>query len=237
MTTTLPERSPTVDAAAPHPAAVECLCPFCGAFNTDVGRPCRHCRTEDTTAARAAARKRVGPWFVLQSKNPAAPGMSLSALLTLIRQGMVTDRSVIRGPATGQLWRLAGKVRGISREFGSCYGCGGDLYAADPVCPHCQRPPVPAGRHRRRRPRGLEPTPADPADRKPVPPRPDLLGPRDLAKAFSLGYGTAPAAVGMPSVTLDDLLPPTRTGPPPPPGPRPWPPSRPSPPSSSAAGS
>ncbi len=220
MTTTLPR--PTANArplgtrtGPTTPAGggeVECLCPFCGAFNAGVGQPCRHCRTEDTTAARAAARKRVGPWFVLNARNPAAPGLSLTALTAMIRSGLVTDRSVIRGPATGQLWRLAGKVRGISREFGCCYGCGGDLYAADPVCPHCQRP--------QSLPADIDAGPADPAAGSFVPAQPDrplnrqdLLTPRDVAKAFSLGFN--PAAPGTaPTVTTDlnELLPPNGPG-------------------------
>jgi hypothetical protein len=226
MATTLTENTLVDTAANPANAgpAIECLCPFCGSFNRGVGQPCQHCRTEDTTAARAAARKRVGPWFVLQSKNLAAPGIGFVALLAMIRQGIVTDRSVIRGPATGQLWRLAGKVRGISREFGQCYGCDGELSVLDPLCPHCQRPqslpadvdateePTPAPRPTP----AAAPTPgayvpsADRGHRPP--PKQDLLTPRDLAKAFSLGFG-APA--GHPTdapqtlsdVSLNDLLP------------------------------
>ena len=207
MTTSLPHRTAnnvTDDTHAPNVGGVECLCPFCGAFHGDIGRPCRHCGTEDTTAARTAARKRVGPWFVLQAQNPAAPGMTLQGLLALIRQGTVTDRSVIRGPATGQLWRLAGKVRGISREFGACYGCSGDLYAADPVCPHCQRPQsLPADVDA-----APEPPVAPPARTDRTPPRQDLLTPRDVAKAFSLGFGpAATGGAGVPTVSLNDLLP------------------------------
>ena len=196
-TTDAPARIP---APADRPAnTVECLCPFCGAFNAGVGRPCGTCGTEDTTAARAAARKRVGPWFVLNTRNPAAPGMGLPALLAMVRQGTVTDRSVVRGPATGQLWRLAGKVRGLSREFGLCYGCGGELTAGAGLCPHCQRPQsLPADID-------ADPAPAGfvAADRRP--PRDDLLTPRDVAKAFSLGYG--PGSASTPPVSLDALLP------------------------------
>jgi hypothetical protein len=207
MTTTHSQRNPGTPAQA-SAGGIECLCPFCGNFHTDIGRPCRHCGTEDNTAARAAARKRVGPWFVLQSKNLAAPGMSHQALLAQIRGGLVTDRSVIRGPATGQLWRLAGKVRGISREFGTCYGCNGDLYPADPVCPHCQRPQsLPADIDA-----AAEPSPAPRTER--VPPKQDLLTARDVAKAFSLGYGPGSPGGTMPAspVTLNDLLPPTPPG-------------------------
>jgi hypothetical protein len=118
---------------------VECLCPFCGAFNTGVGRPCGHCALEDTNATRAATTQRVGPWFVLQTRNPSAPGMNFETLQSLIRRHAVVSRSVVRGPTTGQLWRLASKVRGLSREFGQCYDCGEDIERDEEVCPHCDR--------------------------------------------------------------------------------------------------
>ena len=204
MATTL-----TADARDTHTPTVECLCPFCGSFHTGVGRPCSHCGTEDTTAARTAARKRVGPWFVLQTRNPAAPGMSFPALLAAIRSGRVTDRSVVRGPATGQLWRLAGKVRGVSREFGLCYACHGELTIADPLCPHCQRP--------QSLPADVDASPAPPAPNAYVPadrgdrppPKHDLLTPRDVAKAFSLGFSASTGVRSTPAqgVPLTDLLP------------------------------
>ena len=185
-----PTTAPRPLAVRPPAATIECLCPFCGAFNSGVGRPCRSCGTEDTTAARAAAAKRVGPWFVLNARNPSAPGMSLPALLTMVRQGIVTHRSVIRGPATGQLWRLAGKVRGLSREFGQCYGCGGELAESTAVCPHCDRPQsLPADIDAPAAATGFVA-----ADRRP--PKDDLLTPADVAKAFSLGFNPAGAAVG-----------------------------------------
>jgi hypothetical protein len=94
---------------------------------------------EDNNATRAATSQRVGPWFVLQSRNPSAPGMHFDTLKSLIHRHLVTSRSVVRGPTTGQLWRLASKVRGLSREFGQCYDCGEDIERDDTVCPHCDR--------------------------------------------------------------------------------------------------
>ena len=76
---------------------------------------------------RQATRAQVGPWYVMQARNPSAPGMKCSTLLALIRKGQVTPRSVIRGPTTFQLWRFAARVKGISREFGLCYSCGGEV--------------------------------------------------------------------------------------------------------------
>jgi hypothetical protein len=100
---------------------------------------------EDTPVTRQATKARIGPWYVLQSRNPAAPGMKYATLLALIHKGQVTARSVIRGPTTHQLWRFAAHVRGVSREFGLCYSCSGSIDRTASVCPYCQRsqqPPV-----------------------------------------------------------------------------------------------
>jgi hypothetical protein len=94
---------------------------------------------EDTPATRQATKARIGPWYVLQNRNPAAPGMKYATLLALIHRGHVTPRSVVRGPTTYQLWRFAAHVRGVSREFGLCYSCGGTIDRGVAICPHCQR--------------------------------------------------------------------------------------------------
>jgi hypothetical protein len=94
---------------------------------------------EDTPATRQATKARIGPWYVLQSRNPAAPGMKYATLLALINKGHVTARSIVRGPTTHQLWRFAAHVRGVSREFGICYSCAGEIDRETSICPHCQR--------------------------------------------------------------------------------------------------
>ena len=63
-----------------------------------------------TEATRKATQARIGPWFIRQNRNPAAPGMKFDTLLTLIRRGQVTAYSVLRGPTTHQLWRFAAEV-------------------------------------------------------------------------------------------------------------------------------
>jgi hypothetical protein len=49
----------------------------------------------------------------------------------------------VRGPTTHQLWRFAAHVKGLSREFGVCYSCGGAIQATVSLCPHCNRPQQP----------------------------------------------------------------------------------------------
>ncbi|MCC6424393.1 MAG: hypothetical protein IT447_13025, partial [Phycisphaerales bacterium] len=63
----------------------------------------------------------------------------------LIKKGQVTARTIVRGPTTHQLWRFAAHVKGVSREFGLCHGCGAEIETTANICPKCQRlqePPV-----------------------------------------------------------------------------------------------
>ena len=100
---------------------------------------------EDTAQTRHATRNRIGPWYVLQTRNPSAPGMKFDTLMVLVRRGQVTPRSIVRGPTTHQLWRFAARVKGLSREFGLCYACGGEVETTARVCIHCQKLQEPPG--------------------------------------------------------------------------------------------
>ena len=125
-----PDPLPISQPISPPPAKpieIQCLCPFCGAFNSGILKPCAHCEMEDTTAARDANRQRSGLWFVMPPNGPASAGMNFDAIVALISRQLILPRTVVRGPTTGQLWRLASKIRGLSREFGHCYACGGDI--------------------------------------------------------------------------------------------------------------
>lgn len=100
---------------------------------------------QNTPQTRRVTRGRIGPWYVMQSRNPAAPGMKLDVLLGFIRKGQVTARSIVRGPTTHQFWRYAAHVKGLSREFGLCFSCGADIATESNLCPHCgklQEPPI-----------------------------------------------------------------------------------------------
>ena len=141
----------TADPQPPRPEADEVrqqlagkhACPFCGVIRVDAQAPCPRCTMEDTPATRQATRQRIGPWFVLQARNPSAPGMKFATLVSLIKKNHVTPRSIVRGPTTHQLWTFAAQVRGLSREFGLCYSCGEAIDPAAKVCPHCDRQQMP----------------------------------------------------------------------------------------------
>lgn len=152
--TEIPDDSATTtrpaDAARPAPHELEALrgksvCPFCGEVREQESKECPRCAMEDTPATRQATRLRIGPWFVLQSRNPSAPGMKWSTLLALVQRGQITPRSVVRGPTTHQLWTFAARVRGLSRELGLCHNCNAEIEPTANICPSCnklQEPPV-----------------------------------------------------------------------------------------------
>jgi hypothetical protein len=136
---TIPEETERTAEVSKPSAAVMSVCPFCGAIAEKNDAACPRCKMENTALTRQATRARIGPWYVMQSRNPSAPGMKCNTLLALIRKGQVTPRSVIRGPTTFQLWRFAARVKGISREFGLCYSCGAELQRTSTFCPRCSR--------------------------------------------------------------------------------------------------
>jgi hypothetical protein len=114
-------------------------CPFCGSVSEKSASPCARCGMDNTPEARKATKARIGPWYVLQARNPAAPGMRFDTLLSFVRKGRVRARSVVRGPTTHQLWRFAAHVKGLSREFGLCFSCGNSIETTANICPQCNR--------------------------------------------------------------------------------------------------
>ena len=124
---------------ARYPLQGRHVCPFCGSVNETMEGPCPQCTMGNTAETRKATKSRIGPWYVLQSRNPAAPGMKYQTLLGFVRKGRVKARSIVRGPTTHQLWRFACQVKGLSREFGVCYSCGGAVERDAQLCPQCNR--------------------------------------------------------------------------------------------------
>ncbi len=142
----LPE-APPGESPSPKPSPPaqvgKAVCPFCGQPKLATAEPCPRCTMDDTPATRQATKARIGPWYVLQNRSPSAPGMKFATLIWLVNKGHVTPRSIVRGPTTYQLWRYAAHVRGLSREWGLCYSCGGSIEKTATICVHCERPQEP----------------------------------------------------------------------------------------------
>jgi hypothetical protein len=90
-----------------YPLEGRYVCPFCGAVNETMEGPCPNCTMSNTAETRKATKSRIGPWYVLQSRNPAAPGMKYETLLGFVRKGRVKARSILLGPTPHQLCRFA----------------------------------------------------------------------------------------------------------------------------------
>ena len=187
----------TIPASPSSPSPVEqnlawlkgkITCPFCGTVTERADEACARCGMNDTPANRDATKARIGPWYVLQSRNPAAPGMTYATLMLLVKKELVNARSIVRGPTTHQLWAFAATVRGLSREFGLCWSCGARVDKASLSCAACsstQRPPNSG---------------EDLIDRGDAPPLPDAPPTDDT---------TAPGVTSrpMPSTSMDIVLP------------------------------
>jgi hypothetical protein len=79
----------------------------------------------------------MGPWFALDEDHPTAPGVSWEKFVTLIQRGKVGPTSVVRGPATGGLWRLARDAPAVATQLGMCWSCHAAL--ADLSQARCDR--------------------------------------------------------------------------------------------------
>jgi hypothetical protein len=82
----------------------------------------------------------TGEWFVLQPDNTPSRGLTFTDIQAMVYEKRLTPRSMVRTPGTSDQWKSAAKVRGLSREFGVCYSCGGDIETFEISCPHCERP-------------------------------------------------------------------------------------------------
>jgi hypothetical protein len=105
---------------------------------------CPRCQCQDSEPARQAAAEQLGSWSVWEEGGNIGPPVSLTVVREMIRQGRLTRRSIVRGPTTRQLWCHAERVKGISREFGVCHACGGQVEMDVRTCPACgisQEPP------------------------------------------------------------------------------------------------
>ena len=79
----------------------------------------------------------MGPWFIRDAAQPFRPGCNLATIRMLITRGKVTRDSVVRGPTTGQFWRRADAVPGLSHLLGSCYSCRASADPGDSACRNC----------------------------------------------------------------------------------------------------
>ena len=113
-------------------------CVSCGQLVQRAARKCAHCGQNLTPRMVEKMRLHAGPWFVLEHLHPF-PGVTMDRIIRQIRRGLVTEATIVRGPATDFQWRFAVEIPGLCRYFGRCWNCHDPVAPSASYCPSCLR--------------------------------------------------------------------------------------------------
>tara|TARA_B110000495_G_scaffold184547_1_gene181664 strand:- start:4063 stop:4752 length:690 start_codon:yes stop_codon:yes gene_type:complete len=115
------------------------VCPVCGETQQETS-VCKSCDNSLDTDGLLYAEGSIGPWSIRDPKSPFLPGMTYDHLAELARRGEVELHTILRGPTTRQLWKVARRVPGIAHILGRCHSCGEHVAAQDRSCGACKTP-------------------------------------------------------------------------------------------------
>jgi len=170
-------------------------CVSCGQLVKRGATECDECGQDLSPAMLEKMRAHAGPWYVLEHVRPF-PGVSLERIIRQIRRGLITEASIVRGPASDNQWRFAVEIPGLCRYFGRCWQCHKEVAPSDAFCQSCLS-------HL-----SFEKPTAAPTAAQPAPPAPEAVDPnvqpgtRAAPAAPAPGEGVTPAAA---EVVGDDL--------------------------------
>lgn len=111
-------------------------CVSCGQLASRDENVCPECGQDLSESMLEKMRAYAGPWYVLEHVRPF-PGVRYERLVRQIRRGVLTETSIVRGPTTDHQWRFAGETPGLSKYFGRCWDCQGEIEPNDVYCPWC----------------------------------------------------------------------------------------------------
>jgi len=112
------------------------VCPICGETQPEI-KACRVCKTLLNSGGLLLAEGRMGPWWVRNEDLTFRPGITYDNLSALALTGKITLQSIVRGPTTRQLWKVARRVKGLSHLLGRCHNCGEHVSPKDRACDSC----------------------------------------------------------------------------------------------------
>ena len=98
---------------------------------------CRVCSTLLDTNGLLLAEGAIGPWWVREEELTFRPGITYDNLAELALSGKITLQTIVRGPTTRQLWKVARRVKGLSHLLGRCHNCGEHVSPDDRTCDGC----------------------------------------------------------------------------------------------------
>ena len=111
-------------------------CVSCGQLVYREDTECEHCGQDLTEEMLEKMRAHAGPWYVLEHVRPF-PGVSLERIVRQIKRGVLTETSIVRGPATQHQWRFAVETPGLCRYFSRCWHCHEQITPEQHYCPAC----------------------------------------------------------------------------------------------------
>jgi hypothetical protein len=112
------------------------VCPICGETQNETSE-CRVCSNSLDVDGLLFAEGGIGPWWVRDEVRPFLPGMTYDSLAEMAKNGDIERHTIIRGPTTRQLWKVARRVPGISHLLGRCHSCGEHVAPKDRRCGSC----------------------------------------------------------------------------------------------------
>lgn len=112
------------------------VCPVCGETQQETS-VCRVCSNSLDTDGLLYAEGSIGPWWVRDKNQPFLPGMTYDHLAEMANTGKLERHSIIRGPTTRQLWKVARRVPGIAHLLGRCHHCGEHVESKARHCESC----------------------------------------------------------------------------------------------------
>ncbi len=116
-------------------------CPFCGQIVSRVELSCSRCQIRLDAGTLTSLKSIVGPWFVLDYRNPTAPGVTWAKLQAMIERGGLKKTSVVRGPTSAGLWRYAQDTPIVATALGMCWACHEEIGEPQAQqCPTCNTP-------------------------------------------------------------------------------------------------
>jgi cytochrome c553 len=102
---------------------------------------CSRCQIRLDAKTLSSLKSIVGPWFLLDYRNPTAPGVTWAKFQAMIERGSLKKTSVIRGPTTAGLWRYAQDTPIVASRLGLCWSCHEELEdRSAEQCPKCRVP-------------------------------------------------------------------------------------------------
>lgn len=82
----------------------------------------------------------IGPWWIRNEELPFLPGKTYEHVADLARTDKIHLQTIMRGPTTRQLWKVARRVKGIAHLLGRCHKCGEHVEPDSISCATCHEP-------------------------------------------------------------------------------------------------